>query len=60
MSAATCRSTVPRFRPPKKDVQQTIADLVLLKQDLDILRAGIDEGRTTFANTLKYILTTTI
>jgi Mg2+-importing ATPase len=31
---------------------------VLLKQDLDILRQGIDEGRVTFANTLKYILTT--
>jgi Mg2+-importing ATPase len=31
---------------------------VLLKQDLDILREGIDVGRVTFANTLKYILTT--
>ena len=31
---------------------------MLLRKDLDILRQGIDEGRRTFANTLKYILTT--
>ena len=31
---------------------------MLLKQDLDILREGIDVGRVTFANTIKYILTT--
>jgi Mg2+-importing ATPase len=40
------------------DVAKQAADFVLLKQDLDILRQGIDEGRKTFANTLKYILTT--
>jgi Mg2+-importing ATPase len=40
------------------DVAKDAADFVLLKQDLDILRKGIDEGRVTFANTLKYILTT--
>jgi len=40
------------------DVAKDAADFVLLKQDLDILRQGIDEGRSTFANTLKYILTT--
>lgn len=40
------------------DVAKDAADLVLLEQDLDILRDGIDEGRRTFANTLKYILTT--
>lgn len=40
------------------DVAKEAADFVLLKQDLDILRQGIDEGRITFANTLKYILTT--
>ncbi len=40
------------------DVAKDAADFVLLKQDLDILREGIDEGRATFANTLKYILTT--
>ena len=40
------------------DVAKEAADFVLLKQDLDILREGIDEGRVTFANTLKYILTT--
>jgi Mg2+-importing ATPase len=40
------------------DVAKDAADFVLLQKDLDILRKGIDEGRTTFANTLKYILTT--
>ena len=38
------------------DVAKDAADFVLLKQDLDILRQGIDEGRVTFANTIKYIL----
>jgi len=40
------------------DVAKDAADFVLLRKDLAILREGIDEGRTTFANTLKYILTT--
>ncbi len=40
------------------DVAKDAADFVLLKADLGILREGIDEGRVTFANTLKYILTT--
>lgn len=40
------------------DVAKDAADLVLLERNLDILRDGVDEGRRTFANTLKYILTT--
>ena len=32
---------------------------MLLERDLDVIRRGIEEGRRTFANTLKYILTTT-
>src|SRR6185436_17831828 len=40
------------------DVAKDAADFVLLKTDLGILREGIDEGRMTFANTHKYILTT--
>lgn len=40
------------------DVAKEAADFVLLSKDLGVLRQGIDEGRTTFANTLKYILTT--
>lgn len=40
------------------DVAKDAADFVLLKKNLTILREGIDEGRSTFANTLKYILTT--
>ncbi len=40
------------------DVAKDAADFVLLRKDLGILRQGIDEGRVTFANTLKYILTT--
>jgi len=41
------------------DVAREAADLVLLEQDLDVIRLGIEEGRRTFANTLKYVLTTT-
>jgi Mg2+-importing ATPase len=40
------------------DVAREAAEIVLLRSDLGILRAGIDEGRRTFANTQKYILTT--
>ncbi|MEO8449358.1 MAG: magnesium-translocating P-type ATPase [Gemmatimonadota bacterium] len=40
------------------DVAKAAADFVLLKTDLGVLREGVDEGRRTFANTLKYILTT--
>ncbi len=40
------------------DVAKEAADFVLLKKDLNILRQGIDEGRLTFANTIKYIITT--
>src|SRR5690606_24452189 len=41
------------------DVAREAADFVLLRHDLDLLRLGIDEGRRTFANTLKYIFITT-
>jgi Mg2+-importing ATPase len=41
------------------DVAREAADFVLLQRDLDVIRAGIEEGRHTFANTLKYVLTTT-
>jgi Mg2+-importing ATPase len=41
------------------DVAKEAADFVLLRRDLGVLRAGIEEGRRTFANTLKYIFTTT-
>ena len=41
------------------DVAREAADFVLLESDLDIIRRGIQEGRRTFANTLKYVLTTT-
>lgn len=41
------------------DVAREAADFVLLKQDLDILRRGIEEGRVTFANSLKYVFITT-
>ncbi|MBK8939236.1 MAG: magnesium-translocating P-type ATPase [Polyangiaceae bacterium] len=40
------------------DVAKEASDFVLLKQDLHVLRRGVLEGRTTFANTLKYVLTT--
>jgi Mg2+-importing ATPase len=40
------------------EVAKDAADFVVLRKDLGILREGIDEGRMTFANTLKYVLTT--
>lgn len=41
------------------DVAKEAADLVLLQQDLDVLREGILQGRKTFANTLKYVFMAT-
>ena len=40
------------------DVAKEAADFVLLKRDLAVLHQGIVLGRTTFANTMKYIFTT--
>jgi Mg2+-importing ATPase len=40
------------------DVAREAADFVLLQRDLDVIRRGVEEGRRTFANTLKYVLTT--
>jgi len=41
------------------DVAREAADLVLLEHGLDVLRQGVEEGRRTFANSMKYIFTTT-
>lgn len=41
------------------DVAKEAADLVLLQRDLAVLHQGIVLGRTTFANTLKYVFITT-
>jgi Mg2+-importing ATPase len=41
------------------DVAKEAADFVLLERDLDVLRGGVELGRTTFANTLKYVFITT-
>jgi Mg2+-importing ATPase len=41
------------------DVAREAADFVLLEHDLGVLQRGIEAGRQTFANTLKYVLTTT-
>jgi Mg2+-importing ATPase len=41
------------------DVAREAADFVLLEADLDVIRQGVEAGRRTFANTLKYVLTTT-
>ena len=41
------------------DVAKEAADIVLLEQDLKVLVAGIQAGRTTFANTLKYVFMAT-
>jgi P-type Mg2+ transporter len=41
------------------DVAKQSADLVLIEKSLEVLNRGIILGRTTFGNTLKYILVTT-
>jgi Mg2+-importing ATPase len=38
------------------DVAKDAADLVLLDQDLGVLREGVLEGRRTFANIMKYVM----
>ena len=41
------------------DVARDSADVVLLRPDLEVLCQGVQEGRRTFANTLKYVSITT-
>lgn len=41
------------------DVAKEAADFVLMKQDLEVLKSGIVEGRKTFGNTLKYVFMAT-
>ncbi|HET7197384.1 MAG TPA: HAD-IC family P-type ATPase, partial [Burkholderiales bacterium] len=41
------------------DVARESADVVLLRRDLAAVRRGVEDGRRTFANTLKYICMTT-
>jgi P-type Mg2+ transporter len=41
------------------DVAKEAADFVLLKNDLEVLRQGILQGRKTFANSLKYVFMAT-
>jgi P-type Mg2+ transporter len=41
------------------DVAKEAADLVLLDRNIDVIKEGVEEGRKTFMNTLKYIFVTT-
>ncbi|MCL5883677.1 MAG: magnesium-translocating P-type ATPase [Actinobacteria bacterium] len=41
------------------DVAKEAADIVLLEKDLSVLDRGVQEGRSTFANTLKYVFMAT-
>jgi Mg2+-importing ATPase len=41
------------------DVAKEAADIVLLDKDLNVLVQGVEEGRKTFANTLKYVFMAT-
>ncbi len=41
------------------DVAREAADMILLKRDLGVLLRGVDDGRRTFANTMKYVSVTT-
>ena len=38
------------------DVARDAADIILLERDLDVLHAGILEGRRAFANVMKYLV----
>jgi Mg2+-importing ATPase len=40
------------------DIARSAADIILLSQDLQIIIDGIEEGRKTFVNTVKYIKST--
>jgi Mg2+-importing ATPase len=41
------------------DVAKQAASIVLLEKDLQVLLHGVRQGRRTFANTMKYVFTTT-
>ncbi len=41
------------------DIAKEAADIVLLEKDLGVLVQGVQEGRNTFANTLKYVFMAT-
>jgi Mg2+-importing ATPase len=41
------------------DVAKEAADIVLLDPGLDVLSQGVEDGRSTFANTLKYVFMAT-
>jgi P-type Mg2+ transporter len=41
------------------DVAKDAADIVLLEKGLDVLIQGVKEGRSTFANTIKYVFMAT-
>ncbi|GAB2283257.1 hypothetical protein Dimus_017779 [Dionaea muscipula] len=36
-------------------VSKELADIILLEKDLNVLAAGVEQGRLTFGNTMKYI-----
>jgi Mg2+-importing ATPase len=38
------------------DVAKAAADLIMLREDLNVLHAGVMEGRRTFVNIMKYIM----
>jgi Mg2+-importing ATPase len=41
------------------DIAKESADIILMQNDLKVISDGVAEGRKTFANTLKYVFTTT-
>ncbi len=51
LHAADVSITVNTGAPAAKE----ISDIILLEKSLNVLREGVEEGRFTFANTLKYI-----
>lgn len=51
-------ATVSLVVQEASDVARESADIILLKKDLSVIIRGIAEGRTVFANTIKYIKST--
>lgn len=56
LDAANVSISVDSGVPIAKDM----ADIILLEKDLNVLVAGVDHGRLTFGNTMKYLKTSVI
>ncbi len=51
-------ATVSLVVPSASDIAREAADIILMKRSLNVVIDGIEQGRTVFSNTTKYIRTT--